>query len=216
MMSEMTEETQPLGTPAEPVRDAEEAIFHAARDVFYEQGFDGARMQEIARRSGMNHSMLHYYYRTKSKLFSAVFRKAALKLMPPVVAVLQSPEPLLQKIDSFVDGYLAMIRSNPHMPAFIIQELRRNPNALKEVVGEATKGVFGSLDAQVKEAVAEGVIRPVETQHLLANLLALCVFPFVARPMLQTALGTSDGEYDAFLDDRNDQIKSFMRNALVP
>jgi AcrR family transcriptional regulator len=39
-------------------------------------------MQEIAREAGVNHAMLHYYFRTKDRLAEMVFRRAAAEFFP--------------------------------------------------------------------------------------------------------------------------------------
>ena len=63
----------------------EEKILEAAKTIFHRKGFEGARMQEIADEAGINKSLLHYYFRTKDRLFDAVFqeyiRKGAVKEM---------------------------------------------------------------------------------------------------------------------------------------
>jgi AcrR family transcriptional regulator len=51
----------------------EEKILIAARKVFIEKGWDGARMQEIADNAGINKALLHYYFRNKEQLFKRVF-----------------------------------------------------------------------------------------------------------------------------------------------
>ena len=47
----------------------ESHILNVAHEVFLKKGLDGTRMQEIADEAGINKSLLHYYYRTKKKLF---------------------------------------------------------------------------------------------------------------------------------------------------
>ncbi|MFW6157387.1 MAG: TetR/AcrR family transcriptional regulator, partial [Balneolaceae bacterium] len=56
-------------------QETEAQIFEAAQKVFQRNGYAGARMQEIADEAGINKSMLHYYYRSKEKLFQAIFRE---------------------------------------------------------------------------------------------------------------------------------------------
>jgi len=53
--------------------DTEKIILEAARQVFIRKGFDGARMQEIADEANINKALLHYYFRSKDKLFMAIF-----------------------------------------------------------------------------------------------------------------------------------------------
>jgi len=50
-------------------------ILDAAREVFVERGLDGARMQDIADKAGINKALLHYYFRNKEKLFELILKK---------------------------------------------------------------------------------------------------------------------------------------------
>ena len=50
-------------------QNTEEKIINAAEKVFVEKGMAGARMQHIADEAGINKSLLHYYYRSKEKLY---------------------------------------------------------------------------------------------------------------------------------------------------
>lgn len=65
---------------ADKEKQTEDKILDAATFIFEEKGMDGARMQEIADKAGINKSLLHYYYRTKEKLFKSVFNKLAKRM----------------------------------------------------------------------------------------------------------------------------------------
>ena len=77
---------------------AEEKILEAARQVFENKGMAGARMQEIADEAKINKSLLHYYYRSKQKLFEAVFKSAFNKLAPQINTILNSDQSICHKI----------------------------------------------------------------------------------------------------------------------
>ena len=197
-------------------QETEKRIFEAARAVFHEQGYNGARMQEIAKRAGINQSMLHYYFRTKDRLFEEVFHLSAREVMAPVLEIFQTPLPFRDKIERFVHLYIDSVLNNPHVPGFILEELRRNPDRLRQFVGGQTHGVFANIEAEVNQAVARGDICPIEPAHFLTNLLALCVFPFIARPMVQTVTGQTDEDYKRFLASRRQEVVRFIFNALSP
>ncbi len=59
-------------TRRQKVEDRERAILTAAREVFIEHGFDGARIAEIGRRIGIAEGTVYLYFRTKSDLMAAV------------------------------------------------------------------------------------------------------------------------------------------------
>ena len=53
--------------------ETEKRILQAATEVFLQKGMGGARMQEIADKAGINKAMLHYYFRSKDRLYEQVF-----------------------------------------------------------------------------------------------------------------------------------------------
>src|SRR5688572_31718368 len=55
-------------------------ITAAARDEFARRGFDGARVDQIARRAGVNKQLLFYYFHSKRGLFNAVLARGAAEL----------------------------------------------------------------------------------------------------------------------------------------
>ena len=66
-------------------------IVAAAREEFAKRGFAGARVDQIARRAGVNKQLLFYYYHSKRGLFQAVLAQAAGEL-EGALAVLILPE----------------------------------------------------------------------------------------------------------------------------
>lgn len=53
--------------------DLEKKIIEAAKELFIENGFAETSMSDIAAKVGINRPALHYYFRTKDKMFQAVF-----------------------------------------------------------------------------------------------------------------------------------------------
>ncbi len=60
-------------------KNTEAIILEAAARVFTRTGFAGARMEEIASEAGINRALLHYYFRSKEKLFETVFRTTSVQ-----------------------------------------------------------------------------------------------------------------------------------------
>lgn len=204
--------------------DTEERILEAARAVFLTRGTAGARMREIAEEAGVNQALLHYYFRTKDALAEAVFRRAARQLLPPIVAELRSEHRLEEKAKRVIELELHHLARNPNLPAYIISELNlhpdRAPQLWEEMVGEPVDRSGGSvlekLGEQLDEAAETGRMRRVEPEQFLVNLISLCIFPFAARPMLETVLGMGAGEFDHFVEERKRSLPDFFLGALAP
>ncbi|MGH7569100.1 MAG: TetR/AcrR family transcriptional regulator [Gemmatimonadales bacterium] len=55
-------------------------IIAAAREEFARRGFEGARIERVAQRAGVNKQLLFYYFHSKRGLFQAVLAQAAVEL----------------------------------------------------------------------------------------------------------------------------------------
>lgn len=195
-------------------KTTEEKIIAAAEEVFTEKGMAGARMQEIADRAGINKALLHYYYRSKEKLFGVIFKMAIQVFAPSLIKVFETPGDIFQKIEIFVKSYLDLLERNPHLPGFVISELSNNPKRLIDLLSTLNLDVQPIFD-QIEEAVEQKLIRPVKPDQLIINVLSLCIFPLVARPMIQTIVYKgSENDFRAMLEQRKDEVVHFVISSI--
>ena len=211
------------GRPAERDGDTERRILQAARTVFVRRGTAGARMQEIAAEAGVNQALLHYYFRSKQRLAEAVFREAAARLVPAVLRLLSSDAALEQKVEGFVHLYIDTVREQPFLPGYILAELHQHPErvrGLQEAIGlqpaMVAKTLLTRLRTQLEEGAKAGTLRRIAPEQFMVSLLALTVFPFAARPVLDLALGMNDESFARFLDQRRAELPAFILSALRP
>jgi AcrR family transcriptional regulator len=194
--------------------DKEGKILEAARHVFLQHGLEGASMQMIADKAGINKALLHYYYRSKGRLFEAVFLEAFNNMIPTLGKILESDMGIFEKIESFVDIYITGLIRYPQIPLFIMHELQRNPGRVVELISQSRMKpmVFA---AQVKEEIRKGTIIEIDPLQLIVNLIALCIFPFAARPIIQGFIfGNDAARYDGFLESRKQELPRFIIQAI--
>jgi AcrR family transcriptional regulator len=205
-------------------RNTEERILDAASTVFVRRGTAGARMQEIADEAGVNKALLHYYFRSKSRLAEAVFQRVAMRLFPPVMAVLGSDAEIEDKVERVIAIELEELSRVPTAPGYVLSELSQHPDRarqfIKAMTGLAVEGVAPAmrdkLDRQLKARARAGTMRPIPAEQFVVNLLSLCVFPFAARPMLSAAFGLDERGFQRFIDQRKTELPAFFLNALRP
>jgi len=202
----------------------EQRILDAAHAVFLRHGTAGARTQEIAREAGVNSALLHYYFRTKARLAEAVFTRAATQLMPAVIGILGSDTTLEQKVEQVVEVELRQLLKTPYLPGYILSELTHHPERVRQLFSSATgmaptevgTRVFKVLRKQIDERVRAGRMHPIGPDQFAINLLALCVFPFAARPMVMALVGLDQGGFEQFINRRRKELAPFFLRALRP
>ncbi len=194
-------------------KQTEERIIEAAREVFIEKGMDGARMQEIADRAGINKALLHYYFRTKEKLFAQIFRIVFKRISAMLSEVMDTNVPIEEKVKTFVEGYTDLLMANPFLPNFILNSLTRSPDELIEHFNEANinpEVFFEPLQNQLKQ---EGY--NISCHDLIINLLSMVIFPIAARPIIVYKMfGGDKNAYKAYLKTRKESVAQFVLNAL--
>jgi TetR/AcrR family transcriptional regulator len=194
----------------------EQKIFAAAHEIFTQKGMDGAKMQEIADLAGINKALLHYYFKTKEKLYEAVARGVVGKAIPVIRQMLEGDQPLEEKIRHFIDFYVNLISRNPFIPLFIISEINKHPECFFECVFPKELPRPELFFQQVEAEIASGLIRQIHPKHLIVNIISLCVFPFVGKPMMRLVLGMSPEDMRTFMDERKTEVTGFVLAAMRP
>ena len=190
-------------------------IFAAARKVFIVQGMAGARMQDIANEAGMNKALLHYYFRDKEQLFEMVFSKEAEKFFPKINLIFTADIPLFEKIEQFVNQYIDEILENPYLPLFVLNEIHRNTDwFLKNVIKGENQPKPELFLKQIEKEVRKKTIKRIDPIHLLLNILSMTIFPFIAKPMVQSKLGLTDAKFKAVMEERRKEIPRFIIDAI--
>mgnify|MGYP003811364485 CR=1 FL=1 len=192
----------------------EETILKVAREVFMQHGYDGTSMQMIADAAGINKSLLHYYYRSKEKLFAQIFSHVFRQFVPHLGEVFLSEMPLEQKIRVFTERYIDVFIQHPLIPIFVMQELSKNPQHLADLIRDA--GLNPEIvKSRLQETLEKEDVMLKDPRQFMVNLLGLCIFPFAARPLIQRMLFDNDEvAYDAFLQQRKNEVAEFIINAI--
>lgn len=195
----------------------EQRIINAARKVFIQKGMSGARMQDIADEAGINKALLHYYFRSKDKLFQIIFREAAEKLLVTVKDITGNETPLEEKITALCNRYMDVLSENPYLPLFVLHEIHQDPGRIinffkgKNMVPQLQKFFL-----QIQDAVDNRRIKPISPPQLVINIISLCVFPFAASPLMQTLFDLDTWQFNLFIEERKKKLPEFILAALKP
>lgn len=198
----------------ESVNVSEATILDAARAVFTEKGMAGARMQEIADRAGINKAMLHYYFRSKEKLFDRVFQEAFQQFWPKIEMQLNADVNPKLLIKGIIESYVELFLEKPYLPNFIISELTRDPERVEKLMRESGIAPM-QLVKYVQHQMEQGVMNQMDPRELFINVIGLCVFPFAARPLVSRIIWDNDQDsYTDFLKSRKKSVFQFVEHII--
>ncbi len=193
----------------------EEKILISARKVFTKKGLTGARMQDIADEAGINKALLHYYFRSKEKLFEKIFEEATTKMFAKLTEFIDSKElNLFEKIEKMIENQIIMSMENPFLSAFVINEFHQNAEgAICQTIGHKMS-ISKRLIEQIQEAISQGIIRPINPLQLFINIMSLSIFPFVAKPILLMNMNLTDEQFALLMEQRKRDVAEFVIRAI--
>jgi len=195
-------------------KGTEQRILQSAKKIFHKKGLGGSRMQEIADNAGINKAMLHYYFRSKDKLFDAVFEDALKDFLPKVNELLNAELPLFEKIEHFVENYISILLENIYLPSFIIYEINQNPEKLTSLLKNKKDLHTEIFKRQINDAVKKKLIDPIDPVQLIINMIAMCIFPVIWKPIIMKIFGMSEKAFIEFIKLRKKEIPRFIINSI--
>ena len=200
--------------------DKEEIILKAAMEVFVDKGQYGAKMQEIADKAGINKALLHYYYRSKEKLYVHIFKFIFKKIMAEVVELLQSDLPFKEFLRTFISKYMDLLNKNHRFPLFIMRELSQGgkivSNAIKEAMPQELSEHLPALKL-MEEAMDKGEIVKMDPRQIILTVVGSSLFYFIGEPILRVLLLNEESfDREKFLEERKEAIFNIIYYGLAP
>jgi TetR/AcrR family transcriptional regulator len=166
-------------TSREP--DSREKILAAAAETFAERGFDGAGVDEIARRAGVNKAMLYYHVGDKAALYGEVVLGFMAEIRAEMDAALAGAVTPTDKIVALQQAFFTVALRRPHFPRIMLREISLGGRNLPPQATSRMTGVLATTRAIVTEGVASGEFRDVDP--VLTHLVVIGTVVFFANAL---------------------------------
>lgn len=195
----------------------EEKIKEAARKLFTQKGFAATKTRDIATAAGINLALLNYYFRSKEKLFDIIMIENLEQFIRGVALILLDEKiSVQQKFETLISSYIDMLTKEPDLPLFIINTLKNNPDKIVVKMNADVGKARDYFENQIKQEIKAGKIAmpTVDPFHIVANMIGLTIFPFVARPLLMRRTNIDDKQFNAYMQERKKLIPKWLEAML--
>lgn len=213
--------TRPDGEPRRARRDpaaTREALLRAARHEFSQNGFAGARVDEIAGRAGVNKQLVYHHFGDKDALYLAVLEsvyaeiraaESSLNLggLPPDRAIRRLIEFSFDHLARFPD-FVALLSDENRLGAPHVRRSAKLPAMHSPLVGMVAE--------TIEAGVAAGLFRPgLDPMQLYISIAGLSYFSFSNAPTLSAIFGR-DLSTAAARRRRREHVVDLVMHALRP
>ncbi len=174
-------------------------LLNAASACFAARGYAPVSLRDVARAAGTTAAMVHYYFGDKDGLTLALLERALSDLLERVRLKLAARPAFGTQpgaIDVFFDTALEAIGAEPWLPQLILREVLSDGAPFRERFIDSYAGPMSQLLRNTLRAeIAAGRLRAdLDVEFAFMSLLGMGVFPFLAQPVFERALGV---RYDA-------------------
>ncbi len=200
----------------EKCSNLEERIIEVAKSLFMEKGYSDTSMSEIAEKVGINRPGLHYYFRTKDKMFNAVFGMIVMSVAPKFQnIILQKDLPIATRVEKVIDVYYQMLQKNPYLPLFILREMNRDINFLFNAFRSLdVANFFEGLKTSLQEEMANGKLKQVPLRIVFFTFYSALIFPFISRNLISLEILNENETFEELLVEWKPYIVKQMVNLL--
>jgi len=146
-------------------------ILDAAMEVFAEVGYEGARVDEIAKRAGVNKAMIYYRIGDKKTLYEEVihdvFGDTAERISENIREDF-SPE---EKFKIYIANIAKTMSQHPSFPRIMMREVASGWTNFNESVVKDIAGILVIIKNIIDEGVKKGVF--IDINPIVVHLMAI-------------------------------------------
>jgi TetR/AcrR family transcriptional regulator len=199
-------------------KNMEMDILTEAETLFLEKGFNMATTTEIAKRVGCNQALVHYYFRTKEKLFEAVFFKKLEIFISSFLHVDQRELSFEEKLRFKIESHFDVLFKNQKLPYMVISEMITNPVRIKSFKAMLSGNpiIYSQFVSEFEKEIQAGRIRNVSPVDILFNAIALNLSVFLMKPITMEILDLDEEEFIEFAMNRKKENVITVLNSLKP
>lgn len=205
-------------TQKKDAKNKKQQILDAAEFEFLTNGYEATKTTQIAKRAGVTHAMLHYYYQSKENLFNKIFEDKIETLKAPIDALAQNKDiDLRDRISEIIELHFDFLKTHPDLPHFLINEMRSNPQLIKilrEKVGDTLRETFATIQTEIDEYVAKGIMKPISAFDLFLDIVSLNVFTFISLPIFRHIVYDEEKEQQ-LIENRKKEIIQTINHRIL-
>ena len=199
-------------------KNTEGAIMAAAEELFLERGYLLATTTEIARRAGVTHAMLHYYFQTKEQIFFKVLDKNLHELFASIRNAMSTEAvSFWDNLKGGVTRLLEFLDQHRQLVSFLYDVALRTPELLKryqESTMNLISGFAGHHKLLLDNEVRAGRCNPVTFEQLFLDIVTLSFSTYLFLPVVNRAVEIDPTAMEQALQRRHDEVIALLHYRL--
>jgi AcrR family transcriptional regulator len=171
-----------------PGDETREKLLDSATREFEERGFDGARVDRIARRAKANKAMIYYHFRDKRALYQAVLLRLFAPVRESIEGLRESALPPRERLRGFYARITGLFAESPTLPSLMVREVLSGGEHMDPATAAALSEIVAFIRASIEAGARDGTLRRVNPLFFHLTMMAPVLFFFMGARFRQRVL----------------------------
>jgi AcrR family transcriptional regulator len=174
-----------VNSPA--VTERYSAILQTAERLFGEKGYRGVSIDDIAKAAGVSKGLVFYHFTSKKALVEHILKDAMTTVLTRWDAIARSDESARAKLGAAVEACFDIFDSRPYLLRIAFFEGIFEDD-MKDILAKISEETVLRMDKLVKDGIATGEFRPVDSRIAASLLLVMSTVPPLQAALQPQAL----------------------------
>ena len=192
-------------------------ILKAAEEEFSAKGIYGARVEEIAKKSGSNKRMIYEYYGNKEKLYTVVLENAYKRLGEKEELLFENEKDYKKAIEDILRMYYDFLKNDKSFVNLIMWENLNRAEYMKksDKLSSVKNPLIESLHKILEKGKSEGVFRQDIDEEQIAVLLITISFSYFSNVHTLSHLMNVNLTEEQKMENRVNMVVEMVNNYIV-
>ena len=156
-----------------------ERIMAAARTVFAQKGYNGARIDEIAARANVNKATIYYQIGDKDTLYTGALHQVIGHVARDIADAVSRKVHPEEKMKAYITFIAGAVEANPDLPPMMMREIASGGATLPRLVIEDIASVMSILAGILEAGKEQGIF--IETSPFLIHMMIMGTILFFKK-----------------------------------
>lgn len=160
---------------------SKQKVMHAASSLFFQKGFHGTSVRDIAQKANVNVSSVSYYFNGKQGLLESAVINYYEKYLNTIENCLEETkgEPAFKRLHQLIFTIIQYKQSKVQLTCFIQRELTLDSIFVREMAVTYLAKENHYLRTLFKKALVDKDLPPQEKDYLLMQLKGMLITPYI-------------------------------------
>lgn len=192
----------------------EEQIMAIAEEEFIQNGYLSTSMVTVAKRAGLTHAMVNYYFRSKEQLFMKILDSHVMTFISSLKTVMKGDNDFVQTVVNASGALFSALDNDRDFPFLLQDVIRTCPELLdkyREVLTVSVKDSLSHHTAILERQIAAGNVQPTSMPEIVETVFSLTISPFMMIPALENLCGHNEEKIEDYLARRRQETENIIR-----